>query len=116
MTPQIDYVDGCHAHVFECAVKRCQGKNGWDVCWLLDKSDAKSTSGLCQHAKNFWGNEAVKSAGMKDLEAAHVVLAEMMLHDGSITAKFEHIRKGKVAFHTVSIHQLNPGKIHTLII
>jgi hypothetical protein len=65
----------------------------------LDKGDAKSTSGLCRHATKCWGAETVKLAdGTKDLEAAHAVLLKMKLHDGTITAEFERIGRGKVTY------------------
>ena len=99
MSPCIEYVDGCHTHIFECAAGRCQGKNGRDVCRYLDKGDAKSTSGLHWHGMKCWGAETVKSVdGTKDLEAACAVLLKMKLHDGTITAEFEHIRRGKVTY------------------
>ena len=69
--PQVEYVKDCQAHIFECAVGKCRGKNGHDVCQFLDTSDAKSTSGLCRHAKNCWGDEAVAAAdSTHDLEGA----------------------------------------------
>ena len=34
-TPQIEYTDGCRAHVFECAAGKCRGKNGQDVHQFL---------------------------------------------------------------------------------
>ena len=78
---------------------RCRGKNGRDVRQYLDKGDAKSTSGLHQHATKCWGAEMVKLAdGTKDLEAACAVLLKTKLHDGTITAEFEHIRRGKVTY------------------
>ena len=41
----------------------------------------------------------VKSAdGTKDLEAAHAVFLKTKLHDGMITAEFEHIGRGKVTY------------------
>ena len=91
------------AHVFECAAGKCRGKHGRDVCQFLDTGDAKSTSGLGRHAKNCWGDEAVAAAdSTQDLESARVVLAKTKLCDGSITAEFECIGKGKV---TYSHHQ-----------
>ena len=36
--------------------------------------------------------------GTKDLEAAHAVLLKTKLHDGTITAEFECIRRGKVTY------------------
>src|SRR5271168_2449191 len=96
-SPRIECLDGCHVHIFECAAGRCRGKNGRDVCRYLDKGDAKSTSGLRRHAKKCWGAETVKSAdGTKDLEAARAILLKTNLHDGTITAEFERIGRGKV--------------------
>ena len=98
-TPRIDYVDGHHAHIFECAAGRCRGKNGRDVHRYLDKGNAKSTSGLRRHATKCWGAEMVKSAdGTKDLEAAHATLLKTKLRDGTITAEFKRIGKGKVTY------------------
>jgi len=102
-SPRIDYVDGCHTHIFECAAGRCRGKNGRVVHRYLDKGDAKSTSGLHRHAIKCWGAETVKSAdGTKDLEAARTILLKSKLRDGTIMAEFERIGKGKV---TYSHHQ-----------
>ena len=85
--------------VFVCAAGRCRGKNGRDVRRFLDKGDAKSTSGLRRHAKNCWGSEAVEAAdGTPDLESARVVLTKTKLRDGSITAQFERIAKGRITF------------------
>jgi len=65
----------------------------------LDKGDAKSTSGLRRHVSKCWGAETVKLAdGTKDLEAAHAILLKTKLHDGTITAEFERIGKGKVTY------------------
>jgi len=102
--PRIEYVSGRRAHVFECAAGRCRGKNGRDVHRFLDTGDARSTSGLRRHAKKCWGDEAVAAAdGTQDLEGARVVLAKTKLRDGSITAVFECLGKGKVSFiHRVS--------------
>jgi hypothetical protein len=98
-SPRIEYVDGHRVHIFECAAGRCRGKNERDIHQYLDEGDAKSTSGLCRHATKCWGAETVKSAdGTKDLEAAHAVLLKTKLHDGTITAKFERIGKGKVTY------------------
>ena len=93
--------------MFECAAARCRGKNGRDVCRFLDKSDAKSTSGLRRHAKNCWGEDAVVAAdSTQDLEGARLILANTKLRDGSITAQFERIGKEKITYshrqHTTS--------------
>ena len=59
----------------------------------------KSTSGLHWHVTKCWGAEMVKLAdGTKDLEAARMVLLKSKLCDGTITAEFKHIGKGKVTF------------------
>ena len=98
-SPRIECLDGRHVHIFECAAGRCRGKNGRDVRRYLDKGDAKSTSGLRRHAKKCWGAETVKSAdGTKDLEAARTILLKTNLHDGTITAEFERIGRGKVTY------------------
>ena len=98
-TPQIKYINSCHIHVFECAAKKCWGKNGRDICRFLDTGDAKSTSGLHWHAKNCWGDEAVEAAdSTQDLEGTQIVLAKTKLHNGSIMAKFERIGKEKVSY------------------
>ena len=48
-TPLIKYINGHHV---QCSAKHCRGKsNGHLVHCYLDKSDAKSTSNLCKHAK-----------------------------------------------------------------
>lgn len=52
-----------------------------------------------KHAKVCWGDDAVAAAdATKDLEGAREVLAESKLRDGSITAAFARIGKGKVTF------------------
>ena len=97
--PWVKYVNDRRAHVLECAAGKCRRKHGQDVRQFLDTGDAKSMSGLCRHAKNCWGDEAVAVAdSTQDLESARVVLAKTKLCDGSITAEFEHIGKGKVTY------------------
>lgn len=105
--PRVEYIKERRVHVFECAAARCRGKNGRDVHRFLDTGDAKSTSGLCRHAKNCWGEDAVVAAdGTQDLEGARLVLVKTKLRDGSITAQFEHIGKEKITYshrqHTTS--------------
>ena len=85
--------------MFICAAGKCRGKNGRDVWRFQDTGDAKSTSGLRRHAKNCWGSDAMEAAdGTKDLESARLVLMKTKLQDGSITAQFERITKGKVTY------------------
>ena len=61
--PHIDYVEGCCIHIFECAAGKCQGKNGRDIRRYLDKGNAKSTSGLHQHAMKCWGCWSSEGSG-----------------------------------------------------
>lgn len=99
--PQIEYVDGRRAHVFECAAGRCKARNGKGVRRFLDKGDRKSTSNLRKHAKLCWGNEAVEAADRtRDVDGAREILEQTKLRDGSIAAKFQQIGKGKVRFST----------------
>jgi hypothetical protein len=100
-TPRIEYINDRRAHVFECAAGRCKGKNGKDVRRFLDKGDRKSTSNLRKHAKICWGADTVKMADeTRDVDAAREVLSKTNLRDGSITAEFARIGKGKVTFST----------------
>ena len=97
--PRIEYIDGRRVHVFECCAKHCKGKHGRDVRRFLDKGDEKSTGGLHRHAKNCWGEETVKAAlNTRDLKAARKIIGQDKLKDGSITAAFERIGKGKVTY------------------
>lgn len=68
--PTIEYIDGCKAHVFECAAKSCHCRSRL-VQWFLDTGDAKLTSNLCRHAKVCWGEEAVLVAdNTQDMKTA----------------------------------------------
>ena len=98
--PRIEHIDGRRVHVFECMASHCKGRNGRDVCHFLDTGDAKSTSGLCRHAKMCWGDEAVSATDKtKDLEGAREVLANSgVKRNGSITAAFAQIYKEKVTY------------------
>jgi hypothetical protein len=100
-TPRIEYISDRRVHVFECAAGRCKGKNGKDVRRFLDKGDRKSTSNLRKHAKICWGTEAVEAAdNTRDVDAAREILSKTKLRDGSITAEFARIGKGKITFST----------------
>ena len=75
---------------------KCNGVNGRNVHRFLDTGDAKSTSGLCRHARKCWGDEAVKAAdSTHDLEATRGVLAKTKLRNGLITTDFQCIGKEK---------------------
>jgi hypothetical protein len=85
--------------VFECAATNCKGRTGRDVRRFLDTSDAKSTGNMQKHAKICWGAETVAAAdATKSLVGAREVLAKAKLKDGSITAEFVRIGKGKVTY------------------
>lgn len=98
-TPRIEYVEGRHCHVFECAAGQCRAQNGRDVRRFLNKGDGNSTGNLHRHAKCCWGEEAVESAAAtRDLAGAREILEKSKLCDGSITSEFARIGKGKVTF------------------
>ena len=98
--PHIEHINGRCVHVFICAASHCKGRNDCDVCCFLDTDDAKSTSGLCQHVKMCWGDEAVNAAGgTKDLEGMCKVLAKTWIkHNESKTIAFARIYKEKVTY------------------
>ena len=81
-------------------IRRGPAQTGpWTVYRYLDTGDAKSMSSLRRHAKNCWDEEAVQAAdNTEDLASARVILTKTKLRDGSITAKFERIGKGKVTY------------------
>jgi hypothetical protein len=100
-TPQIEYIAGRRAHVFECASGRCKARNGRDVRRFLDKGDRNSTSNLRKHAKVCWGDDAIAAADTTyNVDAAREILLKSDKRDGSITAEFQRIGKGKVSFST----------------
>lgn len=98
--PAIEYVDGRRVHVFRCNAKACtcKGIHGRFVCRLLDSKDAKSMSNLRRHAKGCWGDDAVESSKGVNVEAAREIIGRGKLRDGSLTAAFERIGKGKMTF------------------
>jgi hypothetical protein len=99
--PRIEYIDCRKAHIFECASGRCKARNGRDVRRYQDKGDKNSTSNLRKHAKVCWGSDAVAAAdATRDVEAARAALIKSGVHNGSITAEFERIGKGRVSFST----------------
>ena len=97
--PSIEYIKGCHVHVFECAVTHCIGKgNGHSVRQYLDTGDAKSTGNLHKHAKICWEEAVAAADNTKDVCAAREVLGKMKSFDSSITAAFRQISKDKVTY------------------
>jgi hypothetical protein len=99
--PRIEYIDGRKAHIFECASGRCKCRNGRDMHRYQDKGDKNFTSNLRKHAKICWGADAVVAAdATHDVDAARVALIKSGVRDGSITAEFQRMGKGKVSFST----------------
>ena len=74
-----------------------RGTGTWFTYYYLDKSDSKSTSNLCKHAKICFGQSEVASADKtQDVHAACKALKNMK--DGSITEAFKHVAKLKVTY------------------
>ena len=96
----VTYVNGRHIHDFTCAAKSCKGngKNSRLVRRYLDTGDRKSTSSLGRHARKCWGDETVKSVETKDIDSARKKLGAIKLRDGSITASFDRVGKGKITY------------------
>ena len=96
--PTIQYIKDRKAHVFICAASPCLGQTRF-VRRFLDTSDAKSTSNLRRHAKMCWSEEAVRAAdGTRDVRAARAALRTVTPNNGSITAAFQRLGKGKVVY------------------
>lgn len=96
------YVNGRKCHEFTCDAKHCKGKgqsNPRVVRHYLDTKDKASTKSLRSHAIKCWGSEIVeKSEDAKNISAAREALKGAELRDGSITAVFERMGKGKVTY------------------
>jgi hypothetical protein len=94
-------VNGQCVHDFTCAAKQCKGKgkNARLIRRYLDTGDSKSTGALRRHAKLCWGEANVAKADeARDIDAARDALKGAVLRDGSITAVFERIGKGKISY------------------
>ncbi|KAF8067604.1 hypothetical protein FPV67DRAFT_1416405, partial [Lyophyllum atratum] len=102
-------IDGRRVHQFvvQKAAKSCKGRgrDAHTVNWYLDTKDVCSTGNLCKHAKACWGIEAVTAAdATKDVDAAREVVCMAGGQDGSITAAFERIKKGRVVSYSHRPH------------
>jgi len=96
--PAIEYFDNRKAHVFECGATSCRQKTKY-IRRFLYTGDTSSTSNLRCHAKVCWGEEAVTAADRTGSTAtACKALANQSGTDGSITAAFECVGKGKVTY------------------
>ncbi|KAG9316508.1 hypothetical protein JVU11DRAFT_2553 [Chiua virens] len=57
--------------------------------------DTHSTSNMCKHAWACWGDGALLAADKaRDGAEVHKTIVKGILHNGSITASFEHKGKG----------------------
>jgi hypothetical protein len=100
--PLIEVVHGRHCHEFVCAAPHCKGKGAkpLNVRQFLDTCDAKSTGNLQKHARLCWGTDIIDKANeAKDITSIRNGLAAAQKQrDGSITASFERLGKGKVTY------------------
>lgn len=101
-TPSIVTVDGRRVHEFTCTASNCKGRsrNPRTVRRYLDTTDRNSTGNLRKHARLCWGIEILQDAdACGDLESARKgVLNAKKQKDGSITASFERMGKGKITY------------------
>jgi len=98
-TPAIVYVEGRKVHVFECAASHCKCKTRF-IRRYIDTGDISSTSNLRRHAIRCWGDEAVAAADKTcTAKVAREALSKREVN-GSITAAFERVGKGKVTYST----------------
>ena len=98
-TPVVKYISKRRVHAFQCLAKQCMAKNGREVRRYLDTSDRKSTGNLRKHAKLCWGVEEIAAADQtKNANAARGVIDTSKLRDGTLTASFMRIGKGKVSY------------------
>jgi hypothetical protein len=102
--PLIEVINSRRCHEFVCTAPQCKGKGAKPqiVCRFLDTMDAKSTGNLRKHAKLCWGTDIIdKADDAKDIASIRKGLATAQkTRDGSITASFERIGKGKVTYMT----------------
>jgi hypothetical protein len=87
--------------MFECIAKPCKGKgrNPQYVNRFLNKKDAKSTGNLRKHTRLCWGDKTVWAGdNTKDIVAAQEAVQKNPLKDGSLTAVFERLGKGKTIY------------------
>ena len=96
--PNIEYVDGCHSHSFQCAAPECKHKSR-GIQRFLDKGDAKLTSNMWKHAKRCWGDDVVMSTDqVKNVNEVWATTIKGALDPQLITVAFELKGKGKVKY------------------
>ena len=93
--PDIEYVDGCQAHVFQYATKSCSYK----CCCFLDGPNHSSTGNLIKHVKSCWGEAAYEAAAdCQHTNDAHENIIKPLAKTGTITVAFNQKGKGKVTY------------------
>ena len=96
--PSVQYIHNHKAHVFECVATPCHCQSCF-IHQFLDTSNARSTSNLRHHAKMCWSDEAVQAAdGTWNVTSARVAIQSLDSVNGSITAAFQWVGKGKVVY------------------
>ena len=82
-TPNIEYKDNRHCHVFRCLAKGC----GSVVCHFVDND---LTSNLIRHAWKCFSEDTINAAkSAKNAQEVCNKIVGSILRDGSITAVFE---------------------------
>ncbi|PPQ84551.1 hypothetical protein CVT26_002898 [Gymnopilus dilepis] len=96
--PAIAYVEGRKVHVFECGASHCKCKTH-AMQRYIDTGDVSSTSNLCWHATQCWGEEAIAAVQETcNLQGSQEVLSGIKEVNGSITAALERVGKEKVTY------------------
>ncbi|KAH9008685.1 hypothetical protein EDB83DRAFT_2173798, partial [Lactarius deliciosus] len=97
-TLTVEYINKRKAHVFKCAARPCR-RDTRLVRHFLYTGDTSSTSNLRRHAKFCWGEEALAAAdAARNVKTACKVLRNYKGVNGSITAAFKRVGKGKVTY------------------
>lgn len=93
--PDIKYIDGRHAHVFNCAAKSCTYK----CQCFLDGPNHSSTGSLIKHVKTCWGKAAYEAAtACQHAKDTCESIVQPLATTGTITAAFDQKGKGKVSY------------------
>jgi hypothetical protein len=93
--PDIEYVDGRRAHVFQCTAKSCSYK----CRHFLDGPDRSSTGNLIKHVKSCWGDAAYEAAtNCQNANDARESIVKPLVKTGTITVAFDRKGKGKVTY------------------
>ncbi|KAF8326248.1 hypothetical protein F5887DRAFT_900191, partial [Amanita rubescens] len=107
--PDITYTGRRRVHEFRCMNKGCKYK-----CRRFLDTDPTSTGNMIKHVKSCWGEGpwgAASEYGNIPDARKHVV--KPFLRQGTITAMFQRIGKGKLTFSTI---QLTPTQTRAAIV